>query len=90
MDGINVLYGDGRTKQSFADSTDINKILKKAQKVGSLSHLVRHGAFFGDFSDVPDLLKAHERLKTGQKIYNDLPSELRREFPDQFAFFSFG
>ena len=30
------VYGPGRTKQSFKDSTDINKILKKAQKAGIL------------------------------------------------------
>jgi len=82
-------YSDGRTKQSFAESTDINKILKKAQKAGTLSHLVKHGAHYGDFSDVPDLLTAHERIKAGQAIYDDLPSELRKEFPDQFAFFEY-
>ncbi len=82
-------YDDGRTKQSLADSTDINKILKKAQKVGSISHLVKHGAFYGDFSDVPDLLDASTRLKKGQQIFEELPSELRREFGDQFGFFQF-
>lgn len=82
-------YSDGRTKQSFKDETDINKILKKAQRAGTLSHLQRHGAVYGDFSDVPDLLTAHERLKNGQAIYDELPSELRREFPDMFQFFEF-
>lgn len=83
-------YSDGRTKQAFKDSTDINKILAKAQKVGSLSHLVRHGAMYGDFSDVPDLLEAKSRIERGQKIFDDLPSEVRREFAnDQFAFFTF-
>ena len=42
-------FSESRTKQSFKDSTDINKIIRKAQKVGSLSHLVRHGAHYGDF-----------------------------------------
>lgn len=82
-------YSDGRTKQAFKDHTDINKILQKAQRVGSLSHFMKHGAVYGDFSDVPDLLTAHERLARGEKIYNDLPSELRREFKDQFEFFSY-
>lgn len=80
-------YSDGRTKQSFKDSTDINKILAKAQVQGSLSHLMKHGAVYGDFQDVPDLLTAHQRIKAGQKIYEELPSELRREFPDMFKFF---
>ncbi len=82
-------YSDGRTKQSFKNSTDINKILAKAQKVGSISHLVRHGAFYGDFSDVPELLDAHTRLKAGEKIFSELPSELRKEFGTQFDFFAY-
>jgi phage internal scaffolding protein len=73
-------YTDGRTKQSFKDQCDINKILKKAAKVGSLSHLERHGAQYGDFSDIGDLLQAQERLARGQEIFQELPSEIRREF----------
>lgn len=82
-------YSDGVTKQAFKDSTDINKMLAKAQKAGSLSHLLKHGATYGDFSDVPDLLTAHERLKQGEAIYRELPSEIRREFPDMFRFFAY-
>lgn len=83
-------YSDGMTKQAFKESTDINKILQKAQKVGSLSHLVRHGARYGDFSDVPDLLTAYERVNNGKEIFNDLPSSVKREFGnDMFKFFAF-
>lgn len=82
-------YSDGRTKQAFKDETDINKLIRKAQKAGSLSHLLKHGATYGDFSDVPDLLTAHERIKAGQLIYDELPSELRREFPNMFDFFEY-
>ena len=74
-------YSDGRTKQSFKDSTDINKILKKAQKVGSLSHLQKHGAFYGDFANAPkDLFEARELLARGEQIFAELPSEVRKEF----------
>ena len=90
VDGKPVLYGDGRTKQAFKDETDINQILRKAQREGGISHLIRHGAQYGDFSDVPDLLTAHERITQGHKIFDDLPSELRREFDnDMFKFFEY-
>lgn len=84
-------YGPGRTKQAFKDSTDINKILRKAQKVGSLSHLQRHGAIYGDFASMPtDPLEAKEALDRGQAIFNDLPSEVRKDFnQDPFAFFAY-
>ena len=42
----------GRTKQSFKDSCDINRILQKAQKAGSLSHWQKHGAFYADLADL--------------------------------------
>ena len=83
-------YGKGRTKQSFKDSTDINKILRKAQRTGTISHLAKHGAVYGDFSDVPDLLTAMNRVNRGREIFEELPSELRREFNgDMFQFFEY-
>lgn len=87
--GTKALYADGRTKQAFKDAADINKILRKAAKAGTLSHLQKHGAVYGDFSDVPDLLTAHQRLQAGEKVFQELPSELRKEFGDQFRFFEF-
>lgn len=81
-------YSDGRTKQAFKNETDVNKLLQKAQKAGTLSHLQRHGAVYGDFSDVPDLLSAHERIRKGQEIFDELPSEVRGEFDnDMYKFF---
>lgn len=83
-------YEDGLTKQSFKDSTDINKILHRAAAGQSISHLAKHGAVYGDFSDIDDLLVAHERLTRGQKIFDDLPAELRKEFNNDLgSFFNF-
>lgn len=83
-------YTDGRTKQSFKDSTDINMILQRAQRGESLSHLQRHGATYGDFSNVDDLLTAHSHVERGQQIFNELPSEVRKEFDqDMGKFFAF-
>ena len=83
-------YPDGRTKQAFKDQTDINKILAQAAKGKTISHLARHGAVYGDFSDIDDLLVAHNRLKKGQSIFDQLPSEVRREFDNDLGkFFRF-
>lgn len=83
-------YTDGRTKQSFKDETDINKLLAKAARGESLSHLQRHGASYGDFTDMPDLLEAQTRLSRGQAIFAELPGEIRREFNQSAgAFFAF-
>lgn len=71
---------DNRTKQGFADSTDINKLLARAQKGEAITHLAKYGAMYGDFSDIGDLMEAHEKLQRGTAIFRDLPGEVRREF----------
>lgn len=83
-------YPDGMTKQAFADECDINKLLARAARGDSIAHLARHGAVYGDFTDIGDLLEAHARLERGRKIFDELPSEVRREFnQDMGAFFAF-
>ena len=83
-------YSDGMTKQSYADSTDINKILKKAQREGSISHLNKYDkAVYAEFTGV-DLLGAYEQINRAHEIFNDLPSEIRSEFNnDAFKFAGF-
>lgn len=75
------IYKDGRTKQSFKDSCDINKILKKAQQAGSLAHLLKYPeAVYGEFDGEMDLLTANARIARANEIFNELPSEVRNEF----------
>jgi hypothetical protein len=54
-----IKYEDGLTKQAFKDSCDINKLLKKASKQGSLAHLIKHPeGVYGEFDGEFDLLTA--------------------------------
>lgn len=80
-------YEDGLTKQGFKDSADINKILAKAAKGGTISHLAKHGATYGDFSQIDDLMAAHVQLEKGRAVFAELPGELRREFDNDMAKF---
>lgn len=84
-------FEDGRTKQSFKDSCDINKMLKKAQQAGSLSHLLKYPeAVYGDFDGEFDLLTAQGHIERANKIFADLPSEVRNEFDNNaLAFVQF-
>lgn len=82
-------FNDGRTKQSFKDTTDINKILKRAQKTGVIDHLSKHGATYGDFSDF-DYVGNLNMIAKGREIFDELPSEVRKEFNSSPAdFFAF-
>lgn len=75
-------YKDGRTKQSFADETDINKILKRAQKTGTISHMNRFEPRYGDFANF-DFGEAQIKLAQGREIFDALPPELRNEFANK-------
>ncbi len=83
------LYDDGRTKQAFKDGTDINRILAAFQKTGAISHLNKYEPMYGDFESF-DFLQAHLQINKGDKIFSELPSEIRREFGQSPAeFFRF-
>ncbi len=79
-------YKDGRTKQSFRDETDINKILQRAQKTGTISHMAKHEGKYADFSGF-DFFESTIMLTKGREIFDDLPSELRNEFSNSPADF---
>lgn len=84
-------YGDGRTKQAFKDQCDINKMLAKAQQTGSMAHLVKYPeAVYGEFDGEFDLLTAQGQIAKANEIFNDLPSEIRKDFNnDPLAFVKF-
>ncbi len=76
----------GRTKQSQKNQCDINKLLEKAARSGSLSHLDKFEARYGDFSDF-DFTEHAIKMAEGQTIFENLPGEVKREFdqsPDKF------
>lgn len=81
-------YEPSLTEQSHKDATDINKILRKAQKAGGLAHLQKYGAAYGDLSGY-DFFEAQIKIAQGNEIFEALPSEIRREFSNNPAnFFS--
>lgn len=76
----------GRTKQSQKDETDINKLLARAARAGSLDHLTQYGAQYADFSTY-DFESHVAKIAEGQSIFENLPAEIKREFhqsPQQF------
>ena len=82
-------YLDGRTKQSFKDETDINKIMARFNTTGTISHLSKFEGVYADFSDF-DFHKQSSMLSQGREIFDELPAELRREFGQSpAAFFAY-
>ncbi len=79
-------YNDGRTKQSFKDETDINAIIDKHARMGTLSHLEQWGGQYGDLSDF-DFQTAQNQMAKANSMFEQLPAGVRQEFsnsPEQF------
>ncbi len=79
-------YTDGRTKQCFKNECDIVKIMARAEKAGTISHLEKYEGVYADYSDF-DFFEQTSKLTRGNQIFADLPAEVRREFdqsPAQF------
>lgn len=82
-------YKDGRTKQSFKDDTDINKIMARFEKTGTISHLAKFEGVYADFSDF-DFHEQTNKLTQGREIFDALPAEIRKEFGQSpAAFFAY-
>ncbi len=83
------VYDDGRTKQSFKDETDIEKIMARADVTGTISHLAKFEGVYADFSDF-DFHKQNTMLARGAEIFAELPAEIRKEFrQDPAEFFEY-
>lgn len=79
-------YKDGRTKQSFKDEADVNWIVKKHARMGTLSHLEQWGGQYGDLAGF-DFQEAQNQLAKASSMFEQLPSETRNRFsnsPERF------
>ncbi len=79
-------YEDGRTKQSFKDETNIEKIMARADVTGTISHLAKYEGVYADFSDF-DFHTQNNMLAKGGEIFAALPAEIRKEFSQSPAKF---
>ncbi len=73
------LDSESRVEQSHEGSTDINAIIRKAQKTGELPAPVGEG-LYGDFSTAVDFHECQNRLIAADGMFMALPAELRKVF----------
>lgn len=71
--------GPGRTKQSFKDECDINRIMARYHATGVLDFVEKREAQFADVTDV-DFLSAMQLVSDAQSAFADLPSSIRDRF----------
>lgn len=73
--------GDGRTQQNMKEAVDINNILAKYRRTGTIEHVKRNIERFGDFTGYTDegLLTNLDRVTKAQHQFEQLPSSIRNE-----------
>ncbi len=82
-------YSDGRTQQCHKDECDIEKIMSRFQRTGTISHISKYQGVYADYSEY-DFAEQANRLNEGVRVFEALPGEVRREFnQDPQAFFNF-
>lgn len=80
---------EGRTKQSFKDECDINRIMARFQKTGVLEHLAQRPPQYLDCSAF-DFQVAMDIVAQSKALFAGLPSEVRDRFandPGRFLAF---
>jgi len=78
---------DGRTKQSFAEESNINLIMKKYEKTGMLDHLNQHNGEYGDFIAAPDYHSAMNAIRIAGETFMSIPATVRAKFDNDPARF---
>lgn len=77
-------FTKSKTKQSFSRDADINNIMRRYRMTGLMvdpnSVSQRREAFYGDFSDLPDLQSLRNRVIEIDNAFMTLPSNLRTRF----------
>lgn len=82
-----VRSGVSRTKQSFREEVDINRIVAKARAGQAVTHLSKGVPTFMDVSEVGDYKGALDMLRNADAFFAALPSKVRAEFDNDPAVF---
>lgn len=81
----------GRTKQSFKETVDINRIMSRYERTGMLEHVAKYEGDYGDFTDVPTSYhEAMLQVRRADEMFMSLPAKVRKRFandPGEFLAF---
>lgn len=74
------IKGKSLTKQSFAESCDINHILAKYEKTGVLEYARDNQGSYADVSQMGDFREACEVVLQARELFDAMPAKLRKRF----------
>ncbi len=67
----------GGANPADADGTDINKIMAKFKKTGTLPNVGRTNPLYGDFTFPEDIHSVREAVERAEDRFMDLPADVR-------------
>lgn len=70
-----------RTQQQFKEQCDVNNIMAKYKKTGSITHIrnAQEGVYM-DLTEIPDLLTARLQLQQAETAFLSIPATIRNKF----------
>jgi phage internal scaffolding protein len=77
--GISFDPAEKRTKEAFAEESNINNIVDKYLKTGIMTHVSQYKENYGEATS-QDFKAAMDLVTRTQQMFDDLPSELRNKF----------
>jgi len=77
--------GKTEVKQHFKNEVDINTIMRRYVKNGTLPQMIRDNAAYGDFSNVPSYHEAQNIIIKATEQFNALDVDVRKRFKNDPA-----
>lgn len=78
---------ESMTHQEFKDDCDINKILERYLKTGTLPDMIKRDPQYGDFASVPDFMKSQNIVARANEQFAGLDAHIRKRFGNDPAEF---
>lgn len=86
-DRVQLDPGPGMTKQSFADETNINNIIRRYERDQVLTHLNKYEGKYGDFIGYSDYHTSLNLLRDADEAFSSIPAGIRSRFDNDPAKF---
>lgn len=74
-------------KASFQDECDINRIMRKFEKQGVVTHLRQVEGRYGDFCSAPEYHEACNQVVAAREMFATVPAKIRKRFNNDPAEF---
>lgn len=70
-----------KTQQQYKEQVDVNNIMKKYKKTGSITHLrnAANGVYM-DLTQIPSYEEALMQIEKAQRAFEEIPSHIRLKF----------